>query len=181
MVWICDWQASKEADLMQASSNLQELIFCMAGKRVKLLTPQQEKEVLLWSCKNCHKLPYHFLASSMTKVAGDILLAHLIISTLETTAFILPYVPQLPYLLCTIEGFILSICSPEAIAESEYVAMQIARKTLLTNKMLISLLKSKLVGDTTSQCNTMLVTDILDSIKARLVMEEDSVDRSKKF
>lgn len=34
-VWIWDWQASKEADLMQASDNLiREFIFCMTGERV---------------------------------------------------------------------------------------------------------------------------------------------------
>lgn len=93
--------------------------------------------------------------------------------TLETTAFILPYIPQLLCLLCTIKGFMLSIHSPEAITELEYVATPI--------KILIFMLKSKLVGDNTLQHDMKPVTNILNSIEARLATGEDSMDRSKKF
>lgn len=153
----------------------------MTGERVKLSTPQQEKEVLSRSRKDRHKPPYHFLASGMSMAAGNLLLAHPIISTPEAMAFILPYVPQLLRLLCTIEGFTLSIQSPEAISKSEYIATQITRKTLLADETLISLLKSKLIGDDTSQHDTTLATDILGNVEAKLAAGEDSVDRSERF
>ncbi|KAG6895326.1 hypothetical protein C0992_001920 [Termitomyces sp. T32_za158] len=108
-LWIRDWQASKDTDMMATSDRLKELLWCMMGERIKLSTPQPEKEIIVKYRKDKQKPPYHFLISGISTKANDVLGAYAIISTPETTAFILPYCPPLPRFLCSIEGFTLSI------------------------------------------------------------------------
>ncbi|KAG6883742.1 hypothetical protein C0992_007921 [Termitomyces sp. T32_za158] len=137
-VWIRDWQASKEADLMALSDKLKDLIKRMTGERVRLSTPQQEKEISSRKRNEKQKPPYHFLVSDISVRSHGILLAHPIMSTPEASAFFLPYTPPLPSFLCTIEGFTLSIRDAEAIIESEEVATGIVRRTLTEDETVIT-------------------------------------------
>lgn len=97
-LWIQDWRVSKDMDLMATSDRLKELILHMTEKWAKLSTPQPEKEIIVKYRKDKNKPPYHFLIFSISARANNIFLAHPIISTSETSAFILPYNPPLPLL-----------------------------------------------------------------------------------
>ncbi|KAG6897316.1 hypothetical protein C0992_002492 [Termitomyces sp. T32_za158] len=167
-LWIREWQASNATDQMVTCDKLKELLLRMTRERAKLSTPQQEKKIP----------PFHFLISSISERAGNILAAHTTISTPEVSAFILPYSPPLPLFLCTLEGFTLSIRSQEAVLEAEECATAIVRKTLLENEDIIALLKSKLINDTTSQYNLEPATNIISALEVLLVKGEDAVDRA---
>ncbi|KAH0582653.1 hypothetical protein H2248_010574, partial [Termitomyces sp. 'cryptogamus'] len=108
-VWVRDWQASKDTDIMMTSNKLKELVKQMTRERPKLSTLQSEKDVILKKCNKKRKPPYHFLISSISEKAQQILLANPIISTPGASTFFLPYIPPIPHLLCTIEEFSLSI------------------------------------------------------------------------
>ncbi|KAG6879309.1 hypothetical protein C0992_003636 [Termitomyces sp. T32_za158] len=177
-LWIRDWQASKDADLMVTSNKLKELVFRMTGERAKLSTPQQDKEILTRRRNDRQKPPYHFLISNISARASEILLAFPIMSTPEASAFILPYNPPLPKFLCTLEGFTLSIKSPEAILEAQESATEIVRRTLSEDETLLNLLKGKLVDDNTSQHNLDPAANIVLAIKVTLAKGEDTVDRA---
>ncbi|KAG6875531.1 hypothetical protein C0992_003460 [Termitomyces sp. T32_za158] len=150
-------------NLMATSDKLKDLLLRMTGERVKLSTPQQEKNIITKKRYDKQKPPYHFLISNISERANKILLANQVISTSKTSAFILPYNPPLPGFLCTVEGFTLSIRNQEAIHESEATTTEIIRRTLLNNEALISLLKGKLVEDDTSQHNLEPATRIISS------------------
>ncbi|KAH0591606.1 hypothetical protein H2248_001659 [Termitomyces sp. 'cryptogamus'] len=108
-VWVRDWQASKDADVMATSNKLKELIKQMTREKPKLSILQPEKDVISKKCNEKHKPSYHFLISGILGKAQQILLANPIISTPGASMFFLPYIPPTPHLLCTIEEFSLSI------------------------------------------------------------------------
>ncbi|KAG6896828.1 hypothetical protein C0992_005783 [Termitomyces sp. T32_za158] len=176
--WIREWQASNATDQMATCDKLKELLQQMTGERTKLSTPQPEKELITRRRNDRHKPPFHFLVSGISERAGSILLSHPVISTPEASAFILPYNPPLPSFLCTLEGFTLSIRNLEAIQEAEECATDIVRKTLLDNEDVVTLLKSKLIDDTTSQYNLEPATEILAAIVVLLAKGEDKADRA---
>ncbi|KAG6874778.1 hypothetical protein C0992_006585 [Termitomyces sp. T32_za158] len=180
-LWIRDWQASNMTDLMATSDKLKDLLLRMTGERIKLSTPQQEKDIITKKRYDKQKPPYHFLASGMSERANGILLAHPIISTPDASAFILPYNPPLSGFLCTIEGFTLSIRNQDAVHESENTATEIVRKTLLENEVLINLLKSKLTNDDTSQHNLEPATKIISLLEVKLAKGEEAIDRSTSY
>ncbi|KAG6874526.1 hypothetical protein C0992_007639 [Termitomyces sp. T32_za158] len=177
-LWVRDWQGSNAADLMTTSERLKELIRGMTGERAKLSTPQQEKEIISKRRFDRHKPPYHFLISGISERAYNIMIAHPIISTPGTSAFFLPYNPPTPSFLCSIEGFTLSIKTPEAVIESEDTAMEIVRKTLVENELTVAFIKSKLTNDITSQHNHDPATELIRTLKVKLGAGEESVDRS---
>ncbi|KAG6885655.1 hypothetical protein C0992_004982 [Termitomyces sp. T32_za158] len=177
-IWVQEWQASKDVDLMVSSNKLKELIQRLTGEKARLSTPQPEKEIITTRRSDKHKPPYHFLTSGISKRAHDVLITHPIVSTPEATAYFVPYNPPLPTFLCMAEGFTLSIRTAEAVQESEEVATEIVRKTLIKNEALLTLLKSKLIGDETSQHNLDPAADIFKQLVVRLARGEELVDRT---
>lgn len=185
-LWIQDWQASKDSDLIVTSDKLKELIFKMTGEWVKLSTPQQEKEIFTRCHNDRQKPPYHFLVSGILMQAYHLMLAHPIISTLDTFAFILPYNPPLPSILCTLKGFTLSIWNQEEILKAQEAATIIVWRTLSKDETLTNLLKEKLISDNTSLHNLNPATKILTTLEVLLAKSEDTIDwstmtRSKKL
>lgn len=180
-LWIRDWQASKEADLMDTSDKLKDLISRMTGERAKLSTPQQEKDISTRRRNERQNPPFHFLVSDITEGAQGILLSNPIISTPEASAFIVPYHPPVPRFLCTIEGFTLSIRSPEAISDSETEVTRIVKRTLSENEAAVALLKSKIQNDETSQHNMEPALGIIETIDARLAKDEDTIQRTMRI
>ncbi|KAG6897031.1 hypothetical protein C0992_004559 [Termitomyces sp. T32_za158] len=177
-VWVRVWQASNAADLMTTSDKLKELIRGMTGEGAKLSTPQKEKEIVSKRRYDRHKPPYHFLVSGISDRAYEVLVTNPIISTPDASAFFLPYNPPTPCFLCTVEGFTLSIKTPEAIVASENIATDIVRRTLTDNEATIALIKSKLIGDTTSQHNYDPATTIVHTLEVKLARGEETIDRA---
>ncbi|KAG6878807.1 hypothetical protein C0992_007566 [Termitomyces sp. T32_za158] len=177
-VWVRDWQASKDADIMMTSDKLKELVTRMTGEKPRLSTLQPEKDIISKKRTKRHKPPYHFLVSDISERARDTLLAYPIISTPGASAYFLPYNPLTPSFLCTVEGFSLSIRTPEAVAESEEIATQIVQRTLEENKIVVTALKNKLIDDATSQHNMDPATDIIRTLEVHLVRGKEAVDRS---
>lgn len=177
--WVWEWQASNTADLMTSSKKIKELIKKMMDEQARLLTPQQEKDIFS-KCRgnNRYKSPYHFLVSDISEKAYNIIAVYPIMSTPDISAFFLAYNPSTPCFLYTIKGFTLSIKTPDAIQDSEKVATNIVRRTLVGDKSNVTLLKSKLIGDNTSQHNKDLAVNILQNLEVWLVKEEDMVDCS---
>ncbi|KAG6875615.1 hypothetical protein C0992_003088, partial [Termitomyces sp. T32_za158] len=164
-LWVRGWQGSKKADLVIASEDLKGLIFRMTGKKAKLSSPQQEKDIASNKRGERQKPPYHFLVTGISDWAYALISNNPIISTAEATAFFLPYSPAVPRFLCTIEGFTLSVKDADAIRESEDEVTRIVRDTLLSNDAFIALLKGKLIGDTTSTHNMELATSIISTLE----------------
>ncbi|KAG5720051.1 hypothetical protein E4T56_gene5661 [Termitomyces sp. T112] len=177
-LWIRDWQASKDTDLMATSDCLKELITRMTGEQAKLSTPQPEKEIIVKYQKDKQKPPYHFLISGISDKVSTILAAFPIISTPEATACILLYSPPLPRFLCSIEGFTLSIRNEMSILKAEETVMDIVQKGLSKDENLVKLVKAKIVGDNTSQHNLDPATNIILGIKVKLARGEDQIDQS---
>ncbi|KAG6886769.1 hypothetical protein C0992_002450 [Termitomyces sp. T32_za158] len=179
--WIRDWQASKDADLVATSEYLRDLVRKMTGERAKLSSPQQEKTIKTNRKADCQKPPYHFLITGLLDRAHRILMANPVISTKEASAFIIPYSPPVPSFLCSIEGFTLSIKDPEAVHEAEFEATRIVRATLVRNEAFVTLIKSKLNDDNTSQHNLEPALTIIETLRVKLAAGESTVIRTTKF
>ncbi|KAH0584501.1 hypothetical protein H2248_010037 [Termitomyces sp. 'cryptogamus'] len=95
-LWIQDWQGSHQAGLVIVGENLKTLIQQMTGVRVKLSSPQKDKDLQSHNRNDCQNPSYHFLVSGITNEAHAILMAHPIILMLKATAFMLPYSPPIP-------------------------------------------------------------------------------------
>ncbi|KAG6876121.1 hypothetical protein C0992_000884 [Termitomyces sp. T32_za158] len=177
-LWIREWQVSNDTDLMGVSDKLRELVLRMTGEKAKLSTPQAEKEIFIRYKKDKQKPPYHFLISGISSKASNVLLAYSIIFMPEASAFILPYNPPLPRFLCMLEGFTLSIQTPEARLEAKEMVTEIVQRALFGDEVLITLLKGKLIDDDTSQHNFSPATDILRTIEVKLAKGEDMAERA---
>lgn len=176
-LWARVWQGSKMANLVLINEDLRSLILKMTGERAKLSSLQQEKNIATNKRGERQKPPYHFLVSRISEQAYRIIANNPIISTSETTAFFLTYIPAAPCFLCTIEGFTLSVKDQKSIQESEEEVMRIVKNILSTNDMFIALLKSKLVDDITLQHNMNPVTDMIMHIEVRFSKPEDLVNK----
>ena len=99
---------------------MKKLILAMMGEQVKLLSLQQDKVIASNRKANCQKPPYHFLVTSLTERAYNILLAYPVISTKDAMAFIIPYTLLTPHFLLSIEGFTLGISDLSTVQDVEY-------------------------------------------------------------
>lgn len=166
-LWVRSWQGSKLDDLVITSENMKALILKMTGERARLSSPQQEKPLASAPRFERQKPPYHFLVSNVSERAYEIMLNNNVISTSEMTAFFLPYTPPVPRFLCTIEGFSLSVRDDVTIRESEEEVTRIVHETLLSDDAFIAAVKSRLVGDTTSQHDMEPAAEIVSTIEIR--------------
>ncbi|KAG6879544.1 hypothetical protein C0992_001692 [Termitomyces sp. T32_za158] len=179
-LWVRSWQGSKMDDLVAVSENLKSLIGKMTGERAKLSSPQQEKMLASSNRYERQKPSYHFLVTGILERAYRVITKNPIISTTEATAFFLPYPPTVPRFLCTIEGLTLSAKDKASILESEEEATCIVRETLLADDSFAVLLKSKLLGDTTSQHNLEPATTIISLIEVHFSKPEVLVNAPRK-
>ncbi|KAG6875157.1 hypothetical protein C0992_004941 [Termitomyces sp. T32_za158] len=171
-LWVHSWQGSKLDDLVETSENLRALVAKMTGERAKLSSPQQEKSLASSNRYKRQKPPYHLLITGISEHAYAVITENPVISTAEATAFFLPYSPAMPRFLCTIESFMLSVKDETSIRELEEEVTRIVRDTLLADDAFAILLKSKLIGDSTSQHNLEPATTIISAIEARFSKPE---------
>lgn len=153
----------------------------MTGERAKLSSPQQDKAIATNRKADRQKPPYYFLVTGLSEEACNILNSHPIISTADSTAFIVPYTPPTPRFFLSIEGFTLSIRDAPAIQEAEHEVRRVVRTTFRENEEIASLLKSKLINDGTSQHNLEPALNILGSVEVKLAAEESTAPRTQKF
>lgn len=153
------------ADLVATSKDITILITKITGERAKLSSSQQKKDLAMNKRSEHQKPPYHFLVTSVTTTAYNVIINNPIISTAKATAFFLPYSLLVSKFLCTIKGFILSVKDMPMIRELEEEATCIIRDTLLSENPFIDLLKSKLTNNLTLQHDVELATSIISSIE----------------
>lgn len=75
-----------------------------------------------------------------------------------------------------LKGFTLSIRNQKVIKKAEIMATTIVRWVLSESEALVMLIKSKLIDDGTSQYNTVLAMELLQTIEVELAKEEDAVN-----
>ncbi|KAG6862726.1 hypothetical protein C0993_001809, partial [Termitomyces sp. T159_Od127] len=98
-----------------------------------------------------------------------------------TTAFILPFNPPVPQFLCIVEGFTLSIRTPKAINEFKEEAPCIITMTLLGNEEIIAFIKSKIIGNDTSQHNLDPAKEMITLIEVKLIKGDETTTWAVKF
>ena len=166
---------------MTSGENLKALIFKMTGKKAKLSSLQQDKMLSANRKADRQKPPYHFLVTGISERAHNVLLHNSIILTKDVTAFIVPYSPPTPRFLLSIEGFTLSIKDQEVIQEAEQVVTRIVQESLSRDESFVSLLKSKLTDNPTSQHNPEPALNIIAALEIRLAVGEGAAPRTSKF